>query len=200
MRDIEIVLASASATRRTLLAEAGVPAICDAADVDEGRVKRDLARTGATPDHVALALAEEKARRVATRHPEALVIGADQMLDCDGVWYDKPEDRAAARAQLIQLRGRTHRLVSAATVVRGDRVLWRHASSAHLSMRDFSEPFLDAYLDRAGDSVLGSVGAYRLEGLGAQLFATIAGDHFTILGLPLLPLLAFLRDRGVLLS
>jgi septum formation protein len=125
-----------------------------------------------------------------------LVIGADQMLDCKGVWFDKPADRRQARAQLVALRGRTHVLSSAACVYRDGQRLWHAVQQARLTMRPFSDEFLDEYLSAVGDDVTGSVGAYRLEGLGSHLFARVEGDWFTILGLPLLPLLDFLRGQG----
>jgi len=194
-----IVLASASATRRQMLERAGVAFVVDTAPVDEAAVKQAMAIETGNPARVAETLAELKATRVAARHPGRLVIGADQMLDCDGVWFDKPADAAAARQQLATLRGKTHRLSSAVAAVRDGRCVWRHAEAATLTMRHFSDAFLDQYLARAGDAVLGSVGAYQLEGLGSQLFLTVEGDHFTVLGLPLLPLLDFLRENGELI-
>lgn len=193
-----IVLASGSAARQAMLAAAGVTFAVDVAPVDEGAVKAALRQDGADPVLVAETLAEVKAARVSARHPGALVLGADQMLECGGEWFDKPGDEAAARRQLVALRGRTHRLISAAVVVRDGRRLWAHAEDARLTMRGFSDGFLDTYMEKAGTAVLSSVGAYQLEGLGAQLFARIEGDHFTILGLPLLAVLDFLRENGEL--
>ncbi|MGQ9366293.1 Maf family protein [Azospirillum sp. ST 5-10] len=193
-----LVLASASAARAAMLAQAGVPVVRDPADVDEAPVKRSCRDAGVGVQAAAEALAELKARHVARRHPGALVLGADQMLECDGVWLDKPGDREQARAQLRTLRGRTHRLISAAVVVRDGRRLWHRVDGARLTMRPFSDRFLEEYLDAAGDAVLGSVGAYQLEGLGAQLFDRVEGDFFTILGLPLLPVLEFARTQGIL--
>ncbi|PGH54892.1 septum formation protein Maf [Azospirillum palustre] len=193
----KLVLASGSRTRAAMLEQAGVPAILDRPLVDEDEVKAAGRAEGVPADAVAEALAELKAQRITRRHPGALVVGADQMLDCEGRWFDKPADRAAARAQLLDLRGQTHQLVSCAVVVRDGERMWHKTDSARLTMRNFSEAFLDDYLDRVGDDVLHSVGAYQLEGLGAQLFHRVEGDFFTILGLPLLPLLGFLRVHGV---
>lgn len=193
-----IVLASASSSRKALLEAAGIAFDTIPAPVDEDEVKQSLKAEGADGAAIAEALAALKARAVARRAAGRLVIGADQVLECDGRLYDKPPHRAAGRAQLLDLRGKTHTLLSAVSVFEGDREVWHHLDRASLRMRDFSEDFLDAYLDAAGDDVLGSVGAYRLEGLGVQLFDRIDGDWFTILGLPLLPLLDYLRVRQVL--
>lgn len=192
-----LVLASGSRTRAAMLEQAGVSAILDKPLVDEDEVKAAGRAEGVPADAVAEALAELKAQRITRRHPGALVVGADQMLECEGRWFDKPADRAAARAQLLDLRGKTHRLVSCAVVVRDGERMWHKVDSARLTMRNFTEDFLDDYLDRVGDDVVHSVGAYQLEGLGAQLFQRVEGDFFTILGLPLLPLLGFLRVHGV---
>lgn len=192
-----LVLASGSRTRALMLEKAGLNPILDKPLVDEEEVKLAGKAEGVGADAVAEALAELKAQRVTRRHPGALVVGADQMLECEGVWFDKPSDRAAARAQLLALRGKTHQLVSCAVIVRDGERLWHKVDRARLTMRNFSENFLDGYLDAVGDEVLHSVGAYQLEGLGAQLFQRVEGDFFTILGLPLLPLLGFLRVHGV---
>nr|WP_068429983.1 Maf family protein [Magnetospirillum sp. XM-1]CUW37901.1 conserved protein of unknown function \ len=193
-----IVLASGSSARARMLADSGIEFTVEVAAVDEQAVKDSLAAETRNPARVAEVLAELKAVRVSSRHPGALVIGADQMLDCDGVWFDKPTDAKAARDQLLSLRHKTHRLTSAVVVVRDGRRVWHHTESAKLTMRNFSEAFLDRYLEQAGDAVLSSVGAYQLEGLGAQLFLTVEGDFFTILGLPLLALMDFLRENGEL--
>lgn len=193
-----LILASGSKARAAMLEGAGVGVARDPADVDEGALKAACRARGATVAETAEALAEAKARHVAQRHPGAFVLGADQMLECEGDWFDKPADRDGARAQLRRLRGRTHRLVSAAVIVRDGARLWNHTDSAVLSMRPFSDAFLERYLDACGEVVLHSVGAYHLEGLGAQLFDRVDGDFFTILGLPLLPVLRFLRDHGIL--
>jgi len=193
-----VILASASATRRRLLEDAGVTLSVVPARLDEDEIKASMLADGASGAAIAEALAELKARHVSRRHPGALVIGADQVLEHDGGIFSKPVDRAAARAQLAALRGASHRLVDCVCVLRDGRRLWHCADAARLDMRDFSDDFLDAYLDAIGDQALEGPGAYRLEGLGVQLFARIAGDYFTILGLPLLPLLDYLRVQGVL--
>ena len=193
-----LILASASRSRSTMLTAAGVVFEAIPADVDESALKQEMNAAG--PEAVASALAQAKALVVSARVPGALVIGADQMLECDGRWFDKPTDQPAARRQLLALRGRSHRLISAVVVVCDGGVLWEHRDDARLAMRHFSETFLNEYLAAAGPAVQASVGAYQLEGRGAQLFDSVAGDFFTILGLPLLPLLAFLRREGILTS
>lgn len=195
-----VVLASASQARAALLRGAGVPILVDAAAIDEDEVKASLRVAKAEPAAVAETLAELKAQRIARRHAGSLVIGADQVLECEGVLFDKAIDLAAARDQLLALRGRRHRLISAVVLVRDGQRLWHHVDHADLRMRDFSDNFLDRYLRAAGDAALSSVGGYQLEGTGAQLFAGVDGDYFTILGLPLLPLLDVLREHGVLPS
>jgi septum formation protein len=192
-----LLLASASPTRRRLLQQAGLEFSAEAAPIDEEEAKRALEAEGAEGDALAETLAELKARAVSRRHPGGFVIGADQVLDCEGRRYDKPADEAAARAQLMALRGRTHQLISAVAVLRDGERLWHHIDRARLTMRPFSPAFLDDYLRKSLPGILGSVGAYQLEGLGAQLFSRIEGDYFTILGLPLLPLLDFLRPHGL---
>lgn len=196
----KLVLASASSARRALLEAAGVSFTTTPAAIDEAAI-RDAARAeGAEATAAALRLAELKAERVASRQPDALVIAADQILVCEGRWYDKPTDLAAARAHLSALRGRAHHLATAVLCWRGGARLWHHVAAPRLTMRSFSPAFLDAYLAAEGERVLSSVGAYRLEGLGVHLFDRIEGDHSAILGLPLLPLLGFLRQHGVLLA
>lgn len=193
-----VILASGSQTRLTLLRHAGLSVEALAPSVDEQEMKAAFLAERAPAEACAEALAELKAGRISQRHPGALVIGADQMLDCNGVWFDKPADEAHARAHLQALRGKTHRLVTATVVARNGQRIWHTIDTARLTMRPFGDAFLDDYLRRVGPAVLSSVGAYHLEGLGAQLFSRIEGDFFTILGLPLLPLLGFLRDQGAL--
>jgi septum formation protein len=193
-----LVLASASATRSALLEAAGLRFEAHAARIDEEAVKRAARAEAADVADTAVNLADLKARRVARAEPDALVIGCDQMLECDGAWFDKPPDRDAARLQLQALRGRRHTLVTAVLCRRDGRRVWQHVARPRLTMRPFSDAFLDTYLDAEGAHVTQSVGAYRLEGLGVHLFDRIEGEHAAILGLPLLPLLGFLRQAGVL--
>lgn len=192
----ELVLASKSRSRSTLLADAGLVFVTEPSNVDERAVEEPLLAAGADPGAIALHLAEAKALDVATRRPTDLVLGCDQTLGLGNERFIKPESPAQARRHLERLRGRTHELHSALVLAIGDTVIWRHVSVAHMTMRLFSDAFLDDYLDRVGDAVLTSVGCYQLEGLGIGLFEAIDGDYFTILGLPLLPLLAELRAQG----
>jgi len=191
-----IILASQSRFRRAVLAHAGISFAVEAAAIDEAEVRAGCRAAGEDARAAAMALAELKAVRISRRHPDALVIGADQMLECDGAWFEKPVDRDSARTSLLALRGKTHQLVTAVCVAQAGQRIWHHAESAHLTMRQFSDGFLESYLDAAGDDTLLTVGAYQVEGLGIQLFERVEGDHSTILGLPLLPLLDFLRGHG----
>jgi septum formation protein len=194
-----VVLASGSAARAALLDAAGVSFTAIPALVDEVSLRDALSGEGVPAEEAAIALAELKAHHVAARVPaDAIVLGADQLLEVEGDWLEKPAERTAAADQLRRLRGRRHRLVSAVVAFRGGARVWHAADGATLAMRLFSDDFLERYLDAAGDAVLGCVGAYQLEGLGAQLMARVDGAHTTVLGLPLLPLLQFLRDQGVL--
>ena len=193
-----LILASASVSRRALLAAAGVVFDVRPADLDEAEVKRAALAEGLTASGAALRLAQLKAEQIAAREPDAVVIGADQILVCEGLWYDKPASVADARAQLLRLRGRRHELVTAVVCCQDRSHLWRHVAIPHLVMREFSEGFLSDYLEAEAANVTTTVGAYRLEGLGVQLFEAIKGDHSVILGLPLLPLLSFLRMQYIL--
>ena len=192
-----IVLASKSAARRAVLEGAGVAFEVSVAGVDEEAVKASLTGEGASPRDVADALAELKAIRVSAKR-DGFVIGSDQTLELDGQLYDKAETVEAARERLKLLRGKPHKLHSAVVVAKDGAPIWREVVSATLTMRDFSDDFLEAYLEGEGEAALGSVGCYRLEGPGAQLFSKIEGDYFAILGLPLMGLLDLLRRHGEL--
>jgi septum formation protein len=193
-----LILASASAARAALLRAVGIAFRVEPSAVDEAVIKRAYRAAGDDARACAMALAEAKAAAIAAKHPEALVIGADQILVADDDWFDKPADLDQAAEQLRLLRGREHVLVTAACVRRRDTRLWSTVSTPTLTMRSFGDEFIAEYIAAEGDAVLGSVGAYRIEGRGVQLFSRIEGDHFAIIGLPLLELLEFVRDRGVL--
>ncbi|HVI31780.1 Maf family protein [Phenylobacterium sp.] len=193
----KVVLASKSAARRAVLEGAGVPFETAVAGVDEDAVKASLLAGGATPRDVADALAELKAIRISRARPD-FVVGADQTLEFEGKLYDKAGTLEEARERLRALRGKAHKLHSAVVVAKDGSPIWREVVTARLTMRDFSDAFLEDYLALEGDEALGSVGCYRLEGPGAQLFSRIEGDYFAILGLPLLGLLDLLRQHRVL--
>lgn len=195
---MELILASQSASRRALLEGAGLRFRALPAAVDEASLKEAARAEGMDVADTATLLADAKAARIARKHPGSVIIGADQILVCEGEWFDKPEDVAAARAHLKRLRNRAHELVTAVVVWREGERAWHHIARPRLAMRDFSDAFLDDYLAREAGFVTQSVGAYRLEGLGVQLMRDIRGEHSAILGLPLLPLLAYLRDSGVI--
>ncbi len=192
---MRLILASGSPARRAMLRQAGVACEAIPSAVDEAALKQGF--TG-PPEELALALARAKAASVALVHGPALVIGADQILRCGEENFDKPRDLLDASRQLYALRGRTHRLITAVCVMRGAEMLWSDVAQARLTMREFGSAFIEAYVRQEGEVICGCVGAYRLEGLGAQLFSGVDGDFFTILGLNLLPLLGFLRDAGAL--
>jgi septum formation protein len=192
-----LLLASTSPFRRRLLEAAGLLFRVAPAQVDEAALKRELGSKVA-PTALADALAAAKAAAVSETSPGHLVIGADQVLAMDGTLFDKPRDVEEARAQLRRLRGQTHRLVTAVALAQEGRAVWTTVDSASLTMRDFSDAFLDRYLAECGDRLLQIAGAYEIEGRGIQLFERVEGDYFTIVGLPLVPLLAELRARGVL--
>ena len=192
-----LILASASLSRRQLLASAGLKFDVEPSGLDEDEAKYRLLGERAAPQEIAEGLAALKALRVSGRRRSTMVIGADSTLACNGRLFDKPPTMAAARQQLLALSGQTHELFSSVVVVRDGARLWHCSERARLTMRPFGEAFLDAYLARAGEAVLASVGAYQLEGLGAHLFSRVDGDYFTILGLPLLPLLSFLAGYGI---
>ena len=193
-----LVLASGSRIRAELLENAGLSIEVDPADIDERAVEEPLLKAGFSPEDLALVLAEAKADNVSERRAGDLVIGADQILAFEGERHTKPENMEAARRQLLAFSGKTHELLSAVVISKDGEAIWRHVSTARLTMRDLSPPFVGHYLAQVGDVALSSVGAYQLEGPGVQLFEKIEGDYFTVLGLPLLPLLAELRKLNVL--
>jgi septum formation protein len=193
-----LLLASKSEVRRALLVAAGIPAEVLAADLDERAI--EAGASSSEPGAIAALLAREKALAVGRAHPGRVVLGADQVLALDNKRFAKPPDRTAALAQLRALAGRVHALHSAVACVQGGAVIFEHVSVARLTMRTLSDEFLNAYLDAAGHAVTQSVGAYQLEGVGSQLFERVEGDYFAILGLPLLEVLHFLRQRGSLLA
>lgn len=196
----DLVLASASPVRAGLLAAAGIKFRIEPAELDEGLLKQACREERRDAAQCALALAEAKARQIAARCNRAVVIGADQLLVCGEAWFDKPNGLGQARTQLRGLRGRTHELVTAVCAVQDGSRLWHAVSSPRLTIRHFSDAFLDDYIAAEGADILGSVGAYRLEGRGVQLFESIEGDYFAILGLPVLELLGFLRTKGIIRS
>ncbi len=193
-----VVLASASETRASMLATTGVKIELRPAAVDESEIKTSFKAAGGSPGDAAVALAELKAARVAnTLSDNAIVLGADQILASDQGWFDKPTDLAAARRQIELLSGKQHELHTAVVGFRGRVRIWHHLNLTRLWMRSLSPAFLDNYLNAVGEDALHTVGSYHMERLGPHLFSRIEGDYFSILGLPLLPVLAFLRDQGV---
>lgn len=194
-----LVLASKSATRKAVLEAAGVPVIIDPADINERAVESEKAALAGARE-VALLLAREKALETAKRHPNAVVLGADQTLALGERRFSKPPSLQAARDQLAALAGKTHELHAGVAIVRGGKVVFEAVSTARLTMRPLSSAFIDTYLEAAGERVRASVGVYQLEGLGVHLFDRIEGDHFTILGMPLIPLLAYFRAVGLVAS
>ena len=191
-----LILASASTIRAQLLRQAGIDFDVTPARIDEAALRQALEAESAGPRDIADALAEQKAVRITHRHPQTLVLGCDQVLECDGTLYSKPDSPAEAQTQLARLRGRTHRLHTAAVLCQEGQPIWRHVSTPQLTMRNFSDAFLDEYVTDNWDEIRLCVGAYQVEGLGIRLFERITGDHFAILGLPLLELLTVLTRRG----
>jgi septum formation protein len=194
---MKLVLASASSARRSILENAGLSFEVVPAEVDERAAEEPLLKAGATLDDIATALAMVKAGRVSEARSDALVIGADQVLEIDGERLTKPADMEAARHQLLKLSGKTHLLHSAIACAQGGEIVWQHVETASLTMRKLTPTFIGRYLAAVGEDALKSVGAYQLENRGIQLFEKVEGDYFAILGLPLLPLLAFLRSEGI---
>ena len=194
----DLILASASAVRHAMLTAAGLDVDVRPVSVDEEGLRAALAQDGASPRDMAGALAEAKVRRCAGRHPQGLVLGCDQILEHRGRAFGKPKTRDEAQDQLCDLRGQTHVLWSAAVLYRDAAPIWRHIGEARLTMRPFTDSYLAAYLDRNWPQAAGSVGGYRIEQEGVRLFSAISGDHFTILGLPLVPLLLYLDDQGAI--
>jgi septum formation protein len=192
----ELILASQSAIRKIMLANAGLEFKVVPAIVDEGSEKTAMRKL--SPQIIAKRLSALKAASVSTKFTDALVIGSDQTLELKGKLFDKPLSRNDARKQLMTLRGETHSLHSVISCFAAGKEVWKTGKTAKLTMRNFSDDFLNDYLEKQGDDVLTSVGGYKIEGLGLQLFSKIEGDYFTILGMPLLPLLAFLRTRGLI--
>lgn len=196
---MRIILASGSAIRRKLMSDAGLSFEVIAKPVDEGAIKESMLAESARLGDIADALAEAKSMRV-SRIEEGLVIGADQIMVMDNQLFDKPKDIDEARARLKLMRGKTHYLMGAVVICENGHPVWRHMAKTKLTMRDFSDAFLEDYLEKEGELVTKSVGAYRFEGLGAQLFSHVEGDFFSILGLSLLPVMDYLRTRGAILS
>ncbi|MER9300645.1 Maf-like protein [Mesorhizobium sp. M0621] len=194
----KIILASGSPFRKAMLVNAGVDVEAVPAEIDERALEAPMQDSGVSPEDVALVLAEAKATEVSERRPGALVLGCDQTLSLGDEVFHKPADREGARRHLLALSGKTHQLNSAAVLVRDGAVLWRHVGIASMTMRKLDPAFIGRHLARVGAKALASVGAYQIEGEGIQLFEKIEGDHFTIVGLPLLPLLAELRTLGAI--
>ncbi len=198
MAPMSVILASASPIRSKLLLDAGVLHDVVPAHIDEGAVKTELIADGASPGTIAERLGELKAVEISASWPGHLIIGADQVLACDGVIYDKPKDKSIAKAHLLELRGKSHKLWTSVIAVHAEKSLWHHTEVAVLTMRNFSVGFLDSYLAVVTDETLACAGSYQLEGMGVQLFSEISADYFTTLGLPLLPLLRFLRANDII--
>ncbi|KFB08511.1 Maf-like protein [Nitratireductor basaltis] len=193
-----IILASTSPFRRKMLEDVGLDIATQAPDIDERSVEAPLQESGATAEDVAAILAEAKALDVSERHPNAWVIGADQTLSLEERLFHKPKDMEEARRNLLALSGRTHQLNSGIVLAHQGRVEWRHTAIAHITLRDLDPGFIGRYLAEIGDAALKSVGSYQVEGAGNHLFRKIEGDHFTIIGMPLLPLLEALRERKLI--
>ena len=195
---LDLVLASTSAARNRLLKNAGVSFHTIASGVDEAPIKREGKLDDRGPREVAETLAATKALNVSRAHPHAIVIGSDQLLVCNDEWFDRPPCLVAARKQLERLSGKVHQLVNATVIIKNGAVIWNYQNIINVEMRELSSDLIEKYLAKEGQTVCESVGAYKLEGYGAQLLAQVDGDFFSILGLPLLPLLGFLREQNIL--
>ena len=200
MNEMKLILASASPARAAMLKNAGLTFEVEPANIDEAALRDHMRNEGLPISEIAATLAEYKAMSISKDHPETIVIGADQLLVQGHEIYEKPKNIVQAAEQLQKLCGQTHELISAVALVLDGNCIWRSSDAARLTMREFTPYFLEDYINREGEALLGCVGAYRLEGLGAHLFSKIEGDYFTILGLPLLPLLEVLREGEVLPS
>lgn len=194
----ELILASSSASRQMLMRNAGLTFSAEPADIDERAIDAALEKDGATPDRIAVELAKAKALAVSAVKPDAIVVGCDQTMSLGSRIYHKPKDMAQAHANLMSLSGKTHRLNCGAAIARNGEIIWEIVTLADMTMRELDPAFVDRHLQRVGEKVLSSVGAYQLEGEGIQLFSAIEGDYFTILGLPLLPLLTKLHTLGLI--
>ena len=195
---MELILASGSPTRTSILSNVGIKHRVISAGVDESLIKEECKAAGINAGLTAIKLAEAKALKISSKYKKSLVLGADQMLECDGTWLSKSDNLIDARRILKFLRGKTHILSSAIAVAEGNQVIWTYVEEAKIHMRYFTDEFIDFYLENEGETILSSVGAYKLERWGVQLFSGATGDYFTILGMPIFPLLKFLRLKKVL--
>lgn len=198
MSENSLILASGSFTRAQLLKNSGVEFRQVPANIDESEIKDSLRFDECPTNSAAEILAELKAKSVSKEFPDALVLGLDTMLEVDLIWLSKPQTKAEVKTHLQRLRAKTHLLVTSVVAVNNGQRLWHHTETAKLTTRNISDAFITSYIDKTGDTVLSSVGAYHLEGLGAQLFSKVEGNYFAILGLPLIPILMFLRNQGFL--
>ena len=194
----DIILASKSKSRQSLLAGVGIDCVCYPANIDEDAVKKELQQTSATAVDLARRLSHDKALLVSQKFPDAYIIGGDQTLDCNGRWFDKPTSVDDARNHLQEFRNKTHTLQSGICVARGGKILWDTVEGVDMVARNYSDDFIEYYLSQMGDEVLETVGAYKLETIGAQLFTNIKGDYFTVLGIPMLSLLQYLRSINLI--
>ena len=194
--DTPLILASASKSRASILKQAGVNFQCIPSFCDEEKIKLKLKRRNTPTEIIAMKLAEAKASIVSSKYPDFYIVAADQILECNGIAYDKPENLEQARQHLLDFRGKPHFLYTGTVIYNASECVWHNSEQLEMQMRNYSDAFVDEYLSVLGTSVCESVGAYKLEGMGAQLFENVKGDYFSILGLPLLPLLRYLRQIG----